>query len=166
MAEIGDKVTVDYRATLDDGTEFDSTYSRNEPMQLTLGNNLSIPGLEKALLDMEPGETKTVHLSPEEAYGHYDESRIEIIPFNDIPNAENLPVGEYIGVTMGEVPVVMKVLKIEDGNVYLDFNHELADRDITLEITLRSIDNPNAIERELHPAGCACGCDRLKEALK
>lgn len=165
MAQIGDRAVVNYRATLEDGTEFDSTYSRNEPVKIVVGSNTSIPGLEKALLDMAPGESRTVHLSPEDAYGRYDESLIEVLPYDRIPNADKLPVGEYIGITMGEIPVVMKVLKIEDGNVYLDLNHELADRKITLEIELLSIEAQSAIDREKHPAGCACGCDRLKEAI-
>ncbi len=66
---------------------------------------------------------------------------------------------------MGGDQVFMKVLKIEEGNVYLDFNHELADHDITLEIDLIAVEAKDAIERELHPQGCACGCDKLKEAI-
>lgn len=42
---------------------------------------------------------------------------------------------------------------------------ELADHDITLEIDLIAVEAKDAIERELHPQGCACGCDKLKEAI-
>lgn len=166
MPQIGDKVIVDYRAFLvDDGSEFGSSYRDGKPLELVVGENKSIPGLEKTILDMEEGETKTVELSAKQAYGEYDESLIEKIPYDQMPDADALPIGKYIGVKMGDVPVFMKVLKIEDGNVFLDFNHELADKDIRLEVTLHEVKVENAIEREKHLAGCACGCDRLKEAI-
>lgn len=166
MPQVGDRVIVDYRAFLaEDGREFGSSYRDGKPLELVVGENKSVPGLEKTVLGMEEGETKTVELPAKQAYGEYDESLIEAIPDDQIPNADALPVGKYIGVTMGDTPVFMKVMKIEDGIVYLDFNHELAGKDIRLEVTLHEVKVENAIEREKHPAGCACGCDRLKEAI-
>lgn len=165
MAQIGDKVHVHYRAKLEDGREFSSTYREGKPMELVIGNNRSIPGLEKVLLDMNAGEIKTVVVPAKDAYGTYDVSKIEVLPYDKFPNADELPIGKYIGVNMGGDQVFMKVLKIEEGNVYLDFNHELADHDITLEIDLIAVEAKDAIERELHPQGCACGCDKLKEAI-
>lgn len=166
MPQIGDKVLVDYRAFLvEDGSEFGSSYRDGKPLELVIGENKSVPGIEKTLLDMSEGETKTVELPAKQAYGEYDERLIEVIPYDQMPNADELPVGKYIGVNMNGTPVFMKVLKIENNNVYLDFNHELAGKDIKLEVTLHKVEVEDAIEREKHPAGCACGCDRLKEAL-
>lgn len=165
MVEIGDKVKVDYRAMLEDGTEFGSTYRDGRPLEVVVGSGKSVPGIEKLVIDMVPGETREITLPPEQAYGAYDENLIEMIPYDQMPNADQLPVGRHIGVRYGEETVFMKVLKIEDGWIYLDFNHELADKTIKVEVTLLEVETRDAIDREKHPVGCACGCDRLKEAL-
>lgn len=70
MAQIGDKVHVHYRAKLKDGREFSSTYREGKPMELVIGNNRSIPGLEKALLDMNAGEIKRSSFRPKMLTGY------------------------------------------------------------------------------------------------
>jgi FKBP-type peptidyl-prolyl cis-trans isomerase FklB len=62
-----DLVTVNYRGTLLDGTEFDSSYSRNEPLTLPL--NELIPAWQEALTMMTPGSTWKIYAPPKLAYG-------------------------------------------------------------------------------------------------
>ena len=59
----------------------------------------------------------------------------------------------------------IKVVKVEDGMVYFDLNHEFAGRDLRFELELVEFIQESYIERELHPAGCGCGCELLKESL-
>ncbi|RPJ40888.1 MAG: FKBP-type peptidyl-prolyl cis-trans isomerase, partial [Candidatus Latescibacterota bacterium] len=68
----GDKVRLRYRGTLEDGTEFDSNV-KGKPFEVTIGAGRVIPGFEKALLGMKPGETKRVEIEPAAAYGVYRE---------------------------------------------------------------------------------------------
>ena len=138
MSNEGKKVKCHYTGTLDDGTKFDSSLDRGEPLEFTCMAGMMIPGFDKAVVDMEVGETKTVHIPAAEAYGEWDESRVERIPVQYIPGGEGLAsrVGQtvYMGTPMGPMPV--KVVSFEDGVVALDTNHELAGKDLNFEITL------------------------------
>jgi FKBP-type peptidyl-prolyl cis-trans isomerase FklB len=62
-----DTVKVHYRGTLVDGTEFDSSYSRNEPAEFPVGG--VIPGWTEALQLMKEGSKWQLVLPPELAYG-------------------------------------------------------------------------------------------------
>ena len=64
MSNEGKKVKTHYKGTLDDGTQFDSSYDRGEPLEFTCMAGQMIPGFDKAVRDMEVGETKTVRLEP------------------------------------------------------------------------------------------------------
>ena len=139
MATQGQRVKTHYKGTLDDGTVFDSSYDRGEPIEFVAGAGQMIPGFDAAVLDMEVGEKRTVHIPAEEAYGAYDESRITPIPLENIPNAEQLPVGEFIIMPLPDGGAVrLKVLKIEDGQAFFDENHELADQALNFDIELIS----------------------------
>jgi FKBP-type peptidyl-prolyl cis-trans isomerase 2 len=141
MASKGQKVKAHYRGTLDDGTVFDSSYDRGEPIEFVAGAGQMIPGFDKAVLEMEVGEKRTVHIPAAEAYGEHDQSNVAIIPLDVIPNAEQLPVGEFIVMPAPNgQPMRVKVAKIEDGKVHLDANHELAGKALNFEIELISAD--------------------------
>jgi FK506-binding protein 2 len=66
----GDKVNVHYRGTLDsDGSEFDASYNRGQPLSFTVGKGQVIKGWDQGLLDMCPGEKRKLTIQPEWAYG-------------------------------------------------------------------------------------------------
>lgn len=142
MATKGKKVKAHYKGTLDDGTVFDSSYDRGEPIEFVVGVGQMIPGFDAAVLEMEVGDKKSVHIPANEAYGEYDERNVAQIPLDRVPNAENLPVGQTIMISTpdgGGMPV--KVLKIEDGDVFLDGNHELAGEALNFDIELVSVED-------------------------
>jgi FKBP-type peptidyl-prolyl cis-trans isomerase FklB len=62
-----DRVTVQYRGTLLDGSEFDSTYARGAPMDFMV--NGVIPGWQEALVLMKPGAKWQIYVPPALAYG-------------------------------------------------------------------------------------------------
>ncbi len=165
MVEIGQKVKIHYKSSLESGEVFDNTFLRGEPVEFTVGSKTLLPGLESAVCDMQVGETKTVFIPAIQAYGLYNENLIEAVPYDEIPNADKLPVGKYIEVRTPKGNVRVKVAKIEDDLVYFDYNHELAGKNIIVEVLLYSVENESAVEREMHPVGCGCGCDRLKKSL-
>jgi len=140
MTKAGQKVVAHYRGTLDDGTEFDNSYDRGEPIDFVVGVGQMIPGFDDAVLSMEPGERKTVRIPAAEAYGEYSDEALQTVPLDLIPNSEMLPLGEYIFMPMEDGGMMRcKVLRIESGNVTFDFNHELAGMDLTFEIELISV---------------------------
>ena len=140
MPKDGAVVHVHYRGTLDDGTEFDSSYSRNEPLTFTIGAQQMIPGFEAAVVPLEVGEEVTVHIPAADAYGEYDENKVQKLPKDRIPNVDNIPVGEYVMLSTPVGPIRVKVAKVDDENVYFDHNHELAGKDLNFEIKLVSVD--------------------------
>lgn len=165
MAEIGETVRVDFIGRLDDGAQFSNSYIAGSPLEVRIGAHEVLPAFERALAEMVPGEERSLRIPAEEAYGAYDESLIETVPRESIPHADRLPVGQYVvfGSPAGDLRV--RVLDVTEDSVVFDHNHELAGQDLSFEITLREIVHEPAVEREMHPAGCACGCDRLREAL-
>ena len=98
---------------------------------------------------MQPGDKKTARFEPKDAYGERDERLVQAIPCESVPNYEQLPVGQtvYFRNPAG-YPMPALVEKIEDGKVYLDFNHNLAGKALTFELEL--------VSREEAPESC-CG---------
>ena len=86
MSNEGKKVRAHYRGTLDDGTQFDSSYDRGEPLEFTCCAHQMIPGFDAAVKDMEVGEKKTVHIPCAEAYGERREDLIMFFPAAQVPN--------------------------------------------------------------------------------
>lgn len=136
QAEIGDTVQVHYTGTLDDGSKFDSSQGR-EPLQITLGQGQVIPGFENAVVGMSEGETKSVTLPPEEAYGERNPQLIHTVAREQIPADIDLEVGIQLAATDGEGRETrLMVLEVSDANVTLDANHPLAGLALTFELQL------------------------------
>ena len=142
MSNEGKKVKAHYKGTLDDGTQFDSSYDRGEPLEFTCMAGQMIPGFDKAVRDMEVGETKTVRLAPADAYGEYNPALVQKVPRKNVPDAEKLPVGEtvYMRAPDGS-PFPVRVLEVTDDTVSFDMNHELAGKALTFEITLVEVED-------------------------
>lgn len=156
MVTKGDRVKVHYRGTLDDGTQFDSSYDRGNPLVFTLGAGEMIPGFEAAVEGMEEGETKTVRLDPIDAYGEYREDYIERVPVAAVLKAKDIPVGERVVVSTkdGEVTDAL-VAKVDDDYIYFDHNHFLAGKPLTFTIEL--LGTLDATVPSEHSHGCSCG---------
>lgn len=137
MSNAGKKVKVHYTGTLDDGTKFDSSIDRGEPLEFVCMAGQMIPGFDKAVESMNVGDTITVHLEPSEAYDERSEEAIQTIPLANIPGAEDLPVGEtvFLQGPNGQ-PFPAKVAAMDDTTVTFDMNHELAGKPLNFEIEL------------------------------
>ena len=133
----GKYVRVHYRGTFDDGTQFDSSYDRGEPLEFICGAGMMIRGFDQAVADMEVGQTIDVHLMPEEAYGLPDPEQIITIEIAQLPGSENLNVGErvYLRNMMGQ-PFPVTVTAKDDVNITLDANHEMAGKELNFRIEL------------------------------
>jgi FKBP-type peptidyl-prolyl cis-trans isomerase len=68
-AESGDEISVHYRGTLKDGTEFDSSYSRNEPFTFVLGIGQVIQGWDEGVVGMKVGEKRVLEIPSSLGYG-------------------------------------------------------------------------------------------------
>lgn len=141
MAQVqsGDTVKIHYKGTLDDGTVFDSSEGR-DPLQFEVGSGQIIPGLDEAIPGMGVGESKTVTIEPEQAYGEPNPNAIQSVPRNTVPEELNISVGMPLQVqTEDGRQVNVTVKEITDDTVVLDANHPLAGKTLTFEIELVSI---------------------------
>ena len=136
MVQEGQKVKIEFVGTLDDGSEFSNSYLVEEPFEFIVGSGEMLPAFERAVCGLEPGQETQVRITAEEAYGLYDESLIERVPVAMFPNAFQLPIGEHIEIPVGDDEMRVRVLKIEDGWVYFDHNHELAGKALNFYIKL------------------------------
>ena len=134
---VGRNVKVHYRGTFDDGTQFDSSYDRGEPLAFVCGAGMMIKGFDRAVADMEVGQIVDVHLMPEEAYGHRDPNAVITLAIAELPGSEGLSVGErvYLTNTMGQQFPVTVTAK-DDTNITLDANHEMAGKELNFRIEL------------------------------
>ncbi len=134
----GNKVAVHYRGTLDDGEEFDSSEGR-EPLEFVVGSGQLIPGFEKAVMGMSPGEEKTVTLEPDEAYGPYEDELVIDGPRSSFPPGE-LHVGQSYTVQLAKGDEAeARVVSITGDRVRMDFNHPLAGKRITFRLRVVSV---------------------------
>ena len=120
---VGKTCRTHYRGTFNDGTQFDSSYDRGEPLEFVCGAGQMIKGFDAAVADMEVGEVKEIHLMPEEAYG--------------MPDPEELQVGQQVYLTnqMGQ-PFPVKVIAKDEVNITFDANHEMAGKELNFKIEL------------------------------
>ncbi len=71
----GDTIVIQYIGRLEDGTVFDSTEGKN-PLEFTVGEGEVVPGLEKGVIGMAPGESKSIVIPAEDGYGPHLKERV------------------------------------------------------------------------------------------
>lgn len=137
----GKTCKVHYRGTFDDGSQFDSSYDRGEPIEFVCGAGMMIKGFDKAVVNMEVGEKVSVHLMPEEAYGMPDPNAVFSVPLKELPGAEGLTVGEqvYLSNMMGQ-PFRVMVAALDEETVTFDANHEMAGKELNFDIELVEVE--------------------------
>ena len=133
----GKTCRVHYRGTFNDGTQFDSSYDRGEPLEFVCGAGMMIRGFDAAVADMEVGQIAEVHLMPEEAYGMPDPAAVMTFEIAQLPGSEELEVGQqvYLSNAMGQ-PFPVKVTAKDDSTITLDANHEMAGKELNFTIEL------------------------------
>jgi FKBP-type peptidyl-prolyl cis-trans isomerase 2 len=137
MSNEGKKVRAHYRGTLDDGTQFDSSYDRDEPIEFTCGAGQMIPGFDAAVVDMAVGEKKTVHIPADQAYGEHRDDMVIPFPVAQVPNLDELSVGDKVFLQGPDgQPIPVTVVGIDEDDVMLDANHELAGQALNFDIEL------------------------------
>ncbi len=136
QAASGDTVRVHYQGTLSDGTEFDNSVERG-PIELTIGGGEVIPGFEIALVGMSEGDTKKITIEADGAYGPHNSEIVETVERTTIPEEIELQMGAVLQASDekgNEIRLV--VTELDDVNVTLDANHELAGHALTFELQL------------------------------
>jgi FKBP-type peptidyl-prolyl cis-trans isomerase 2 len=136
--DVNSSVTVNYTGKLEDGTVFDTSLTEGrDPLSVTLGQGALIPGFENGLIGLSVGDTKTIEIEPEDAYGLVNEEAFVDVPKDKVP--ENVEVGMMLQ-TFGPAGVsVVKVLEINEESVKIDANHPLAGKKLIFDIEVVSL---------------------------
>ena len=139
-AKNGDTVRVHYRGRLEDGQVFDNSRDREEPLDFTIGSVEIISGFSEAVRGMTPGETKTVEIEPEDAYGQPREQLVGTIS----REAAQFPVEPQVGMNfLLPLPdgnqLEVTVTEVTDFHVTVDGNHPLAGKKLIFDIELVEI---------------------------
>ncbi len=139
-AKKGDKVRVNYRGTLDDGSVFSSTYDEKEPFEFTIGEGSVLPKFEEAVTGMKRGDKKTISLPPEHAYGTHKQEFVFVMDKAQAPESLTLEVGKRIHIrTNTGATAIATIAGITEDSVILDANDPLAGKTLTFEIELIEI---------------------------
>ena len=135
----GDEVKLHFKGTFDDGREFSSSLGK-EPVSFTVGQGQVIKGIENAVMGMEAGESRTVKIPCDEAYGQRREELVAEVPRSELPeNVDPRPGLKLKLIQPGGVPVVVLITDVGEDTVTLDGNHPLAGRDLTFELELIAV---------------------------
>lgn len=137
---VGKTVKVHYTGTFNDGTKFDSSYDRGEPMEFVCGVGMMIRGFDAVVALMDVGQTVNVHLMPEDAYGPVNPNAFLTATFEQLPDAKELNVGDrvYLYNNMGQ-PFPVTVAAKNETEITFDANHEMAGKELNFKIELLEV---------------------------
>jgi FKBP-type peptidyl-prolyl cis-trans isomerase SlyD len=131
-------ITLDYKLIVED--ELLESTEDGEPILFIQGIGQIIPGLENALYGMEVGDQKTVVIQPEDAYGEYDPESLQEAKKEEFSEEVPLDVGTFLDLEDDEGDVLSaQIIAAEEDTITLDFNHPLAGKTLTFEITVTDL---------------------------
>ncbi len=153
MVEEGKYVAIQYTGKFEDGQVFDSN-TDGQPFEFQAGSGMVIPGLDNGIMGMNVEEEKDLVITPEEAYGEYDEKLIYTFPIEQVRQQFEPEVGMTIGVQLdngAQVPALIK--DVTDSEIFLDMNHPLAGKTLHFHVAIKDIND----EPQYAAEGCS-GC--------
>ena len=146
LAKTGDTVKVHYTGTLADGTEFDTSIG-SEPLEFTIGQGKLITGFEQAVIGMQVGESKTITIPTDQAYGQRSDDLIVEIGRDELSPDIEPEVGMQLQSSQGDM--IATIIEVTETTIKIDTNHPLAGQDLTFDIELIEIGSSQSQESNL-----------------
>lgn len=139
VATEGDTVKIHYTGKLADGTVFDTSVG-SEPLEFTMGQGQTISGFEQAIIGMQVGESKTVTIPADQAYGQHREDVILEVSKDELPEDLEPQVGMQLQMNQGDGGItIVTITEVSETTIRIDANHPLAGQDLTFSIELVDI---------------------------
>ena len=139
QAKHGDSVRIQYTGKLVDGKVFEASVE-DQPLQFTIGDDQVVTDLEQAVVGMATGESKTIKIMADNAYGPYHDELVFVLDRDRFPENLQLEVGQELVVREGgDLGLRVTVTNVSESSVMLDANHPLAGKDLTIDIYLVEI---------------------------
>ena len=143
----GDFVIIDFIGRLESGEIFDLTkedvakkeniYNKNfkyRQLPVIVGAGFLVPGLDKALLDINVGEKREVTISTEDGFGDRDPKLVRVVPMSMFKE-RNVDIMPGMVVDFGNARG--RVQSISSGRVRVDFNNPLAGKALKYEVEIK-----------------------------
>jgi FKBP-type peptidyl-prolyl cis-trans isomerase SlpA len=136
----GTRVFLNFSVSLEDGSEVDTNFG-GDSVNFVIGDGSLLPGFERLLFGMSPGERQMFVVSPENAFGQPNDNNIQIVPRDQFDEDAELEVGlvySFADASGGEVPGM--VVSFDDSEVTVDFNHPLSGRTILFDVLIHRVE--------------------------
>lgn len=130
------KVSLYFSLTLDNGNIVDSNFQQT-PATFIMGDGSLLPGFEKQLLGLKPGDKKVTIIPQQEGFGARNPHNIQQFKRSIFPADQEISEGlmmSFADAAGGELPGV--IISFDDQTISVDFNHPLAGRDITFTVEI------------------------------
>lgn len=134
----GSTVLLHFEVSLPNGTIIDSTFGRDEPVTLVMGDESLLAGFEQVLINLKAGDVRTAHLSPTQAFGEWHDENVQTFSRAKFSLSEPNPV---VGMMMefidkGQHTLAGVVCHVDDDEIKVDFNHPLAGQDVLFKVQI------------------------------
>lgn len=136
----GTRVFLNFSISLEDGSEVDTNFG-GDSVNFEIGDGSLLPGFERLLFGMSPGERQMFVVSPENAFGQPNDNNVQVLPRDQFDEDAGLEVGlvySFADASGGEVPGM--VVSFDDSEVTVDFNHPLSGRTILFDVLIHRVE--------------------------
>lgn len=132
----GSQVELHFAVALENGVQIDSTFERDAPVSLTIGDGSLLEGFEKTLMGLRAGDKRTAHLSPAEGFGDWHQDNVQRFDKNLFTDGE-----PQVGTMMAfedksKATLTGVVSDVGDDTVTVDFNHPLAGKNVVFTVEI------------------------------
>jgi FKBP-type peptidyl-prolyl cis-trans isomerase 2 len=157
--EMYSRVKMHYKVSLADGEVVEDS-ADGGPIEVVFGAGDVIPGLERELEGMAPGDEKHLEIAPADAYGERDEEAVAMVPRSQFPPDQELSPGMVFSVRTADGHLLhATLLECQPDEVKMDFNHPLAGKTLRFDVKVLEVSEPDPDAA----AACSCGCTHSHE---
>jgi FKBP-type peptidyl-prolyl cis-trans isomerase SlpA len=136
----GTRVYLNFSVSLEDGSEVDTNFG-GDSVQLVIGDGSLLPGFERLLFGMSPGERHMFVVPPENAFGQPNDNNVQYLSRDQFDDDTELEIGlvfSFADASGGEVPGM--IIAFDDDEVTVDFNHPLSGRTILFDVLIHRVE--------------------------
>jgi FKBP-type peptidyl-prolyl cis-trans isomerase SlpA len=134
------RVFLNFSISLEDGSEVDSNFG-GDSVNFVIGDGSLLPGFERLLFGMSPGERQMFVVPPENAFGQPNNNNLQYLPKDQFDEDEDLEIGlvfSFADASGSEVPGM--IVAFDDDEVTVDFNHPLSGRTILFDVLIHRVE--------------------------
>lgn len=140
-------VSIHYTLTDDAGNLLDSSMN-SEPLHYLHGADNLIPGLENELTGKSTGAAFKVSVPPEQGYGSYKQELVQVVPIDLFKGVDEIKPGMQFETEGPNGPELIMVTNVTPDDVTVDGNHPLAGKTLHFDVTVESVRDSTAEERD------------------